>query len=65
MLNGDVGRAESILADGLEVADLREGEVSLSDLWLAVHRAPPGAADTRPEVPFVYDFRLDGGAARP
>ena len=65
VLNGDVGRAESILADGLEVADLREGEVSLSDLWLAVHRAPPGAADTRPEVPFVYDFRLDGGAARP
>jgi hypothetical protein len=65
VLHGDVGRAESILAGGLEVADLREGEVSLSDLWLAVHRAPPGAADTQPEVPFIYDFRLDGGAAPP
>jgi tetratricopeptide (TPR) repeat protein len=65
LLHGDVGRAEAILAGGLEVADLREGEVSLSDLWLAVHRAPPGAAGARPDVPFVYDFRLDGGAARP
>ena len=65
VLHGDVGRAESILADGLEVADLREGEVSLSDLWLAVHRAAPGAAGAQPDVPFVYDFRLEGGAARP
>jgi hypothetical protein len=65
VLHGDVGRAKAILAGGLEIADLREGEVSLSDLWLAVHRAPPGAAGDRPEVPFVYDFRLDGGAARP
>jgi Domain of unknown function (DUF5107) len=64
-LHGDVGRAESILADGLEVADLREGETSLSDLWLAVHPAPPGPPGARPDVPFVYDFRLDGGAARP
>ena len=65
MLHGDNGRAESILAGGLEIADLREGEVSLSDLWLAVHRPPPGAAGAQPNVPFIYDFRLDGGAARP
>jgi hypothetical protein len=65
VLHGDVGCAESILAGGLEIADLREGEVSLSDLWLAVHRAPPGAVDAQPDVPFIYDFRLDGGAARP
>jgi tetratricopeptide (TPR) repeat protein len=65
VLHGDVGRAESILAGGLEIADLREGEVSLSDLWLAVHRAPPGAAGAQPDVPFIYDFRLDGGAVRP
>jgi len=65
VLHGDNGRAESILAGGLEIADLREGEVSLSDLWLAVHRAPPGAAGAQPDVPFIYDFRLDGGAARP
>jgi hypothetical protein len=65
LLDGDAGRARTILAGGLEVAGLREGEVSLSDLWLAVHRAPPGAAGAQPDVPFVYDFRLDGGAARP
>ena len=64
VLHGDHGRAESILAGGLEIADLREGEVSLSDLWLAVHRAPPVAAGAQPDVPFIYDFRLDGGAAR-
>jgi hypothetical protein len=65
VLHGDVGGAESILAGDLEIADLREGEVSLSDLWLAVHRAPPGAAGAQPDVPFIYDFRLDSGAARP
>jgi tetratricopeptide (TPR) repeat protein len=65
VLHGDVGHAESILAGGLEIADLREGEVSLSDLWRTVHRAPPGAAGAQPDVPFIYDFRLDGGAARP
>ena len=63
--NGDVGLAESILERGLEVADLREGEASLSDLWLAVHPAPPGTAGGRPDVPFVYDFRLDGPPAGP
>ena len=65
VLHGDVGRAESILAGGLEIADLREGEVSLSDLWLAVHGAPSEAAGAQPDVPFIYDFRLDSGAARP
>jgi hypothetical protein len=65
VLHGDVGRAESILAGDLEIADLREGEAALSDLWLAVHRPPPGAAGAQPGVPFRYDFRLDGGAALP
>jgi tetratricopeptide (TPR) repeat protein len=63
--NGDLRLAESILEGGLEVADLREGEASLSDLWLAVHPAPPDPAGGRPDVPFVYDFRLDGPPAGP
>jgi tetratricopeptide (TPR) repeat protein len=56
MLAGDLGRAESILDGDLEVADLREGEASLSDLWLLSrrHRGETGA------VPFRYDFRLEG-----
>jgi hypothetical protein len=61
-LGGDLGHARSILEAGLEVADLREGEVSLSELWRAVHRASPGAAGADPDVPFGYDFRLDGGS---
>jgi tetratricopeptide (TPR) repeat protein len=51
-LNGEVRLAESILERGLEVADLREGEESLSDLWL---RCRSGS-----HVPFIYDFRLHG-----
>jgi hypothetical protein len=47
---GDVQRAGAMLEDGLEVADLREGERSLDALWRAVH---PGVA-----VPPHYDFRM-------
>ena len=50
--HGDVG--VSILERGLEIAVGKV--VSLSSLWLTVHRAPPGQAD----VPFIYDFRLHG-----
>jgi tetratricopeptide (TPR) repeat protein len=64
-LHGDVRLAESILERGLEVTDLREGEGSLSDLWLMVHNSPPGPAGVQPEVPFVYDFRLSDPAAGP
>ncbi|HWI33187.1 MAG TPA: DUF5107 domain-containing protein [Lapillicoccus sp.] len=53
VLHGEIGLAESILARGLEVADLREGEVSLSDLWLHCR-------NDHSDVPFVYDFRLHG-----
>ena len=60
VLLGDVRRAESILERGLEIADLREGETSLSDLWLALHRPPPGEASPQSDVPFIYDFRLHG-----
>jgi hypothetical protein len=73
VLHGEIGFAESILESGLEVADLREGEVSLSDLWLLcrrrraetrgdfwLHQAPPGAVGAHSDVPFVYDFRLHG-----
>jgi hypothetical protein len=58
VLHGDVRLAESILERGLEIADLREGETSLSDLWLALHPPPPGEASPQPDVPFAYDFRL-------
>jgi tetratricopeptide (TPR) repeat protein len=68
-LHGDVRLAEAILARGLDVADLREGEASLSELWLLVQRrcgeAPgrcrlSGAGGAHPDLPLRYDFRLDG-----
>jgi tetratricopeptide (TPR) repeat protein len=52
-LHGETRLAESILERGLEVADLREGEQSLSDLWRICRS---GHSD----VPFIYDFRLHG-----
>jgi hypothetical protein len=73
VLHGEIWLAESILESGLEIADLREGEVSLSDLWLicerrcsethgdcGLHQASPGEASAHRDVPFIYDFRLHG-----
>jgi Domain of unknown function (DUF5107) len=53
VLHGEVRLAESILERGLEVADLREGEDSLSELWLMCR-------GRHSDVPFIYDFRLHG-----
>ena len=47
---GDVERAAAILAAGLEVADLREGERSVDRLWSAVFPERP--------LPAEYDFRM-------
>lgn len=47
---GDLGRARALLADGLEVPDLKEGENSLDALWQAAHPGQP--------VPYRYDFRM-------
>ena len=47
---GDTARAQTVLMDRFEVADLREGERSLDRLWSAVF---PGRA-----VPAEYDFRM-------
>jgi hypothetical protein len=73
VLHGETRLAESILERGLEIADLREGEESLSDLWricqlrcrethgeCALHQVAPGEASAPQDVPFIYDFRLHG-----
>ena len=73
VFHGETRLAESILESGLEIADLREGEVSLSDLWLIcqircreteedceLHQESPGEANAHRDVPFIYDFRLHG-----
>ncbi|TDE08016.1 DUF5107 domain-containing protein [Jiangella asiatica] len=43
-------RAARILDRGIVIPDLREGDTSLSDLWLQVHPGEP--------VPAGYDFRM-------
>ncbi|WP_055472536.1 hypothetical protein [Streptomyces pathocidini] len=55
---GDAAGARALLDLGIEVADLREGDEVLSDLWSAVaaRLAPEsGAADPLPDH---YDFRM-------
>ncbi len=47
---GDHARVALVLASSVVVPDLREGETSLSDLWLQLHPDQP--------IPAEYDFRM-------
>ncbi|MGK4585371.1 DUF5107 domain-containing protein [Kitasatospora sp. HPMI-4] len=51
--SGDDDRVRRLLTEGIQVDNMREGEVSLDTLWLAVHPARP--------VPPQYDFRMADG----
>ncbi len=42
---GDLARVEGILRGGIEVPDMREGEVMLSDLWYGMHERRLAAAE--------------------
>jgi hypothetical protein len=69
---GDVDRAGRLLDEGIEVADLREGELALHSLWRdrealrrARQRGEPVDDEIRDEVrelpiPPRYDFRMTG-----
>ncbi|MFJ2189786.1 DUF5107 domain-containing protein [Kitasatospora sp. NPDC087861] len=48
--SGDDDRVRRLLAEGIRVDNMREGEDSLDTLWLAVHPGTP--------VPPAYDFRM-------
>ncbi|KAA2251383.1 DUF5107 domain-containing protein [Solihabitans fulvus] len=52
LADGDRDRAAGLLRDGVDVHDLREGEVSLDQLW---SRACPDEP-----LPARYDFRMHG-----
>ncbi|MFF3018058.1 DUF5107 domain-containing protein [Streptomyces sp. NPDC057939] len=54
---GHVGAARRLFDDGFELADLREGEEALSELWAGLTDAP---------LPPAYDFRMrpPGGSGR-
>ena len=50
---GDDNRVRALLAEGIRVDNMREGELSLDALWTAVHPGQP--------VPAAYDFRMSEG----
>ncbi|KOV10786.1 hypothetical protein ADK60_37340 [Streptomyces sp. XY431] len=55
--SGDVERCGRLLREGIELADVREGEGSLHELWFA-HRSAAGAAGADLPLPRSYDFRM-------
>lgn len=66
---GDLERASGLLAAGIEVHNLREGEVSLDTIWFGYHeRRLAGGGPVTPEIaervrrehplPERYDFRM-------
>jgi len=70
---GELDRVESILLGGIEVPDMREGEVALSDLWYGVQERRIAAAEGVPiddalkervrrecPPPRQIDFRMAG-----
>jgi len=54
--SGDAQGARAVFDDGFDVADIREGETSLSDTWYAIQEAL-GRSDP---LPRRYDFRTAG-----
>ncbi|MEU1509554.1 DUF5107 domain-containing protein [Kitasatospora sp. NPDC005748] len=54
---GDVERCGRLLREGIEVADIREGEGSLHELWFA-HRRASGDTGRGLPLPRAYDFRM-------
>lgn len=51
--SGEDERVKVLLAEGIRVDNMREGELSLDTLWTAVHPGQP--------VPAAYDFRMTEG----
>ena len=51
--SGDDEQVRVLLAEGVRVDNMREGELSLDALWAAVHPGQP--------VPAAYDFRMSEG----
>ncbi|MBN1287079.1 MAG: DUF5107 domain-containing protein [Anaerolineae bacterium] len=52
---GDLARTERLFTDQVVIADLREGEVSLSDLWFDFHARRLSEAENLPLDGALYD----------
>lgn len=59
---GHLDTAEKILSSPLMIPDMREGELSLSDLWFRLHMKKENLtrqqAEARHLLPKVLDFRM-------
>ena len=63
---GDIDTAEAMLLEngGMEIPDIREGEISTSDLWIYIQqeRARRSGKDLKAEdieIPYALDFRMN------
>ena len=56
---GDLDRVSATLESGLEIADIREGETSLTAFWNAYQEAR-GPGQSRQPMPRALDFRMKG-----
>lgn len=61
---GDLSTVAAVLRTGIEIADIREGETSLTAFWDAYQDALVAADPTRSQrdpLPHELDFRMTGG----
>ncbi len=58
---GRFDEADKILAPGFELADIKEGEISISELWFGIRAGLNGIsieeAKAKFELPYEFDFR--------
>ncbi|MFC9331077.1 DUF5107 domain-containing protein [Kitasatospora sp. NPDC057015] len=54
---GDTERCGRLLHEGIELADIREGEASLHELWFA-HQHATNTTEPALPLPRAYDFRM-------
>ncbi|OFE16235.1 hypothetical protein BA895_20095 [Humibacillus sp. DSM 29435] len=57
LATGDLSRVSAIIESGLEIADIREGETSLTVFWDAYQDALSAGLDRQP-MPRALDFRM-------
>ncbi|MFF3595793.1 DUF5107 domain-containing protein [Kitasatospora indigofera] len=55
--SGDTDRCGRLLDEGIHIADIREGEGSLHELWYA-HQRATGTSTPGLPLPRAYDFRM-------
>lgn len=55
---GNPQAAEDLLANGFVLPDIREGEISIADLWQEIQREQQAHGTKPKEIPYELDFRM-------